>query len=84
MKTVTFERIVDRKVKFENVDKLKTTTLQEDVPQRRQPVVQDNQWSSKNHNTAVQARYNKPNETEISQNVKKTGQLCICPPRGIN
>ena len=58
MKTVTFERIVDKKVKFENVDKLKTNTLQEDVPQRRKPVLQDNHMSSKNHNT----RYNKPNE----------------------
>ena len=70
MKTVVFERIVD-KVKFENVDKLTTTTLQEVVPQRRHQVVQDNHMSIKNHNTAVQARYKKPQEIATSQNVKE-------------
>ena len=47
MKTFKFENIVDqpvkfkkvdKKVKFENVDIMRTTTLQEDVPQRRQPL----------------------------------------------
>ena len=72
MKTVIFDRIVDKKVEFRNVVRLKTTTLQEDVPGRRQPVVQDSHSSSKSHNTAVQARYKKkPQEIAIPQIVNE-------------
>ena len=71
MKTVRFDRLVDKKVEFRSVIELNTTTLQEDDPGRRQPVVQDSHCSSKNHNTAVQARYKKPQEIATSQIVNE-------------
>ena len=69
LKTVEVCRPVDKNFVFKHVTKLKTTTLQLDIQDRRQPVVQDNHCSYMSHNTAVQARYEKKPQ-EIATNPK--------------
>ena len=79
MKTFKFENIVDQPVKFKKVDKKKTTTLQEDVHQGRQPAVQDNRKSSKNYTTAVQATCSKARAIEIPQELKEDKSALVLP-----
>ena len=82
-KTFKFENTVDPPVKFMKVDHKKTTTLQEDVHQGRQPAVQDNHMSSKNYTTAVLAKCNKPIAIEFPQEVNDDRSALFLPTLGI-